>query len=242
MTGLYDLLRDRGLEPAAVGGLSLGTMVSCAIAGSIARADLFRLLVDAELGDEPSREGRIQACAGAVLPVGSDYETFYGGREGIWLAGDFGMHESGAFRMLLLSGYRDALEAAAAHVPPEYFVFTDEPMAPHCPLRAHVAERVAARLATVPLADPDVVLCSALERGVLTTAAEVADVFVRNIVSPVHLDHLTGEMVARGARMGLVLGPTLPQTFEFPFPVGYLDSPESLEQFEALAATVGVRL
>ena len=242
MMGIYDVLIGRGVVPAAIGGLSLGTMASAALAGSLDRGDLLRILYRAEAADEAVPGARQQACTGAVLPVGCDYESFYGGREGYWLAGDFGMHESGAFRMLLLSGYRDALEAEAAKHPKEWFVFSEEIIAPHCPLRQHVADLVAAELKQLTLADPRLRLCSCLERGTLTTAAEVEDVLVRNVVSTVDLDNLSQEMVSHGATMGVVLGPTLPKTFEFPFPITYVDEPAHLDQVCAsMAATTAGR-
>lgn len=243
MIGLHDVLLDRGIEPVAIGGMSLGFMVSCALAGSIDRDDLYRLLADAELGDEADPAARAQGCVGAVVPVDRDFESLYGDHgDDVWVAADFGMHESGAFRMLLLAGYRDALDAVAARVPEGYVLVSDEILAPHCPLRAHVAELLARRLETLTITDPSVRLASCLEQGLLRTSAEVIDALVRNIVAPVHLDYLTGEMVAHGARHGIVLGPTLPKVFEFPFPVDYLDSPESLDRLGALAPTAGASL
>ena len=242
MIGIHDVLRDRGIAPAAIGGLSLGTMVGSALAEALTRPDLYRLLALAENADEPDLTGRAQGCAGAVLPIGEKYESFYGGQEGIWLAGDFGMHESGAFRMLLLAGYRDALEEAASRVPKEYFQFNEEVIAPHCPLRQHVADAVAEYLKEVPVADPTVRLCSCIERGTLSTASEVADMLVRNMVTGVDLDAVSGEMIAAGAKIGLVLGPTLPPVFEFPFPVVYLDAPEDFEKIEPAALAAGIKL
>jgi [acyl-carrier-protein] S-malonyltransferase len=242
MIGIHDVLLGRGFDPVAIGGLSLGTMVGTALAGSLDRAELYRLLLLAEMADAPDETGRAQGCAGAVLPVGSEYESFYGTQEGIWLAGDFGMHESGAFRMLLVAGYRDVLDEVASRVPKEYFLFNEEPIAPHCPLRQHVADQVAEHLKSVTLADPVTRLCSCLERGTLTTASEVADMLVRNIVSTVHLDAITQEMVSNGAKLGVVLGPTLPHTFEFPFPIVYVDAPEHISQIASTALTAGITL
>ncbi|MGA8117310.1 MAG: acyltransferase domain-containing protein [Actinocatenispora sp.] len=242
MVGIHDVLRERGVQPSAIGGLSLGTIVSSCLAGSLGRRDLFDILYAAEQADKAVPGERTQGCAGAVLPVGCEYDSFYGGQDGIWLAGDFGMHESGAFRMLLLSGYLDSLQEAASKQPKEYFVFSEEVIAHHCPLRQHVADLVAEKLKKITLTDPELRLCSCLERRTLTAAAEVEEMLVRNVTNPVYLDHLSQEMISHGAKLGVALGPTLPKTYELPFPVVHVESPKDLDALGSAALAAGITL
>ncbi|MFI5908332.1 hypothetical protein [Dactylosporangium sp. NPDC051541] len=231
MLGIADVLRERGVRPAVVGGISLGAMVAAALAGAVPRRQLIELLARTAEDDVPLDPARPEGCVAAVLPLGQTYEEFYGTRPGIWFGGDFGLHTSGAFRMLLLSGYRDALEELAAGYPPEYFVFSDEDVAVHCALRHRARDEVARRTAAMDFTDPAVPMCSSLEPRELHSAALVRAEFSRNVVEPVHTDHLSDRMRRLGVRLGVVLGPTLPRDgFEFPFPVVYVDAPEHLDQ------------
>ncbi|GAA2643539.1 hypothetical protein GCM10010399_91900 [Dactylosporangium fulvum] len=234
MLGIADVLGERGVRPAIVGGISLGAMVAAALAGAVPRRQVMELLAHTGPDDGPERPDRPEGCAAVVLPLGQTYEDFYGTRPGVWFSGDFGMHTSGAFRMLLLSGYRDALDDLAAGYPAEYFVFSEEEVAVHSPLR-HRARDVVARLAaTMDFTDPRVPMCSSLEPRVLHSAALVRGEFSRNVVEPVRTDHLSGQMRRMGTRLGVVLGPTLPRDgFEFPFPVVYVDAPEHLDHVVA---------
>ncbi|GAA1539883.1 hypothetical protein GCM10009827_069020 [Dactylosporangium maewongense] len=234
MLGIADLLGEHGVHPAMVGGISLGAMVSGALSGAVAREDVIGLLGHTDGDQRPDRDELPEGCVAAVLPLGQTYESFYGTRPGVWFAGDFGMHTSGAFRMLLLSGYRDALDELATGYPPEYFVFSEETVAVHSPLR-HRARDVLARIAAdIEFTVPAVPMCSSLEPRVLHSADQVRSEFSRNVVEPIRADHLTGQMRRLGARLGVILGPTLPRDgFEFPFPVVYVDAPDDIDQVVA---------
>ncbi|MEZ0095637.1 acyltransferase domain-containing protein [Streptacidiphilus sp. EB129] len=229
MLGIADVLAEQGVLPGTVGGLSLGALTAAAVAGALPRREVVRLLCDTDASDVPESPEHPEGCVAAVLPLGQSVEGFYGTRPGVWFSGDFGMHVSGAFRMVLLSGHREALDRLAAEHPPEYFVFSEEPIAVHSPLR-HRARDITARLtAGIEFGDPAVPLCSSLEERTLFTGAEVRSMVARNVVEPVHTDRLAREMRRQGARLGLVLGPTLPRdAFEFPFPVVHIEAPEDV--------------
>ena len=234
MFGIADLLAGHGIHPAMVGGISLGAMVSGALCGAVSRRDVIGLLAHTDGDQRPDRAERPEGCGAAVLPLGQTYESFYGTRPGIWFGGDFGMHTSGAFRMLLLSGYREALDQLASGYPPEYFVFSDETVAVHSPLRYRARDVLARVAADIEFSDPAVPMCSSLEPRVLHSAEQVRSEFSRNVVEPVRADHLTGQMRRLGARLGVILGPTLPRDgFEFPFPVVYVDAPDDISQVVA---------
>jgi [acyl-carrier-protein] S-malonyltransferase len=242
MIGIHDVLVARGVVPTAIGGMSMGAMVGTALVNALSRPDLYRLLAFADEADGPDPDGPAQGCVGAIVPIGTDYESLYGVREGVWVAADFGMHESGAFRMLLLAGYQDALNESTKHLPKEFLVPSEEIIAPHCPLRQKVADKVAEYLKKVDIADPTVRMVSCLGRGTLTTASEIRDMLADNITSGMSLDTVSQEMAVGGTRLGIVLGPTLPPVFEYPFPVAYVDAPEDVDQIRGMALAAGVRL
>ncbi|GAA3245988.1 hypothetical protein ACFO1B_40425 [Dactylosporangium siamense] len=234
MLGITDLLGERGVHPAMVGGISLGAMVAGALSGAVSRQDVIGLLGHTDGDQRPDRAELPEGCVAAVLPLGETYESFYGTRPGIWFGGDFGMHTSGAFRMLLLSGYRDAIDQLATGYPPEYFVFSDETVAVHSPLRYRARDVLARIAADITFTDPVVPMCSSLEPRVLHSADQVRSEFSRNVVEPIRAEYLTGQMRRLGARLGVILGPTLPRDgFEFPFPVVYVDSPDDIDHVVA---------
>lgn len=242
MIGIHDVLVGRGIVPTAIGGMSMGAMVGTTLVNALSRPDLYRLLAFADNADGPDPDGPAQGCVGAVVPIGMDYETLYGVREGVWVAADFGMHESGAFRMLLLAGYKDALEEATGHLPKELLVPSEEIIAPHCPLRKHVADQVGEYLKKIDIADPTVRMVSCLGRGILSTASEIREMLADNITTGMSLDTVSQEMAFGGTRLAVVLGPTLPPVFEYPFPVAYVDAPEHVDQLPGLALAAGVKL
>lgn len=230
MLGIADVLAEHDVRPAMVGGISLGAMVSGALSGAVPRQDVLALLADTDGDQRPDRDEAPEGCVAVVLPLGQTYESFYGTRPGIWFSGDFGVHTSGAFRMLLLSGYRAALDELATGYPPEYFVFSDETVAVHSPLRHRARDVIARAVAGMTFTDPIVPMCSSLEPRVLHSAELVRGEFSRNVVEPIRADHLTGQMRRLGARLGVILGPTLPRDgFEFPFPVVYVDAPDDID-------------
>jgi [acyl-carrier-protein] S-malonyltransferase len=230
MIGIADLLAEMGVQPTALGGMSLGAMVSAGLAGSLSRKDLLTLIAHVERGPSRVEGERRQGIAAVVMPLGGDEDFYYGEkREGVWFGGDFGMHVSGAFRMQLVSGYRDALDQLQSELPEGYLIMSEEAVAAHSPLMKPTQDLIAERVAGIEFADPRLTLCSPLEQGLLTTAAQVREMFVRNAVEPVYTDRLSQEMVHRGAKCIVVLGPTLPRDgFEFPVPVAYVDNPADI--------------
>ncbi|GAA2643545.1 hypothetical protein GCM10010399_91910 [Dactylosporangium fulvum] len=231
MVGIHDVLGEQGIHPGAVGGLSLGSMVSSCLAGVLPRQALFELLMRMDHVGPQDPDGRAEGVAVAFLPVDQEEELLVEPkRDGVWLAGDFGTHPTGTFRILLLSGYREALEQLAAETTVgSVQVQEANTVAVHTPLRAPVRDSIARVTAGVALADPVLPLCSCLEPRTLTTAAEVADMFSRNAVETIRIDAMSGEMRRHKTRLGLVLGPSLPRGWiDFPFPVVHVESPADL--------------
>jgi [acyl-carrier-protein] S-malonyltransferase len=218
--GICDVLADSDVRPGVVGGISLGGLVSCCVAGAVSRRDLFGLLM-AESGvippDLPPQGGAI-----AVIPAGEDPSCYYGDqRPGIYLGGDFGLTADGSARLLMMSGTRAALDELIADCPPgRVSVIDGQPFAVHSPLRQYATDHMVGAVASLRLADPLLPVCSFLEQRTLLTAADVRELFSRNKTTTMRLPAVCQEMKGHGARLALVLGPTLP-TGEvcFPFPV-----------------------
>lgn len=229
--GIHDVLAEKGIRPALVGGLSLGGMVSSCVAGVLSRRELIELLFSSQHLPASPAATRREGVASAFLPLDYDPEFYYGeSREGVYLGSDFGCDATGACRVVLLTGYRDALEKLAAEVPPGSVVVSDDGnIAVHSPLRRAARDLISDRVAAIDFADPVLPLCSCLEERTLKSAGEAREMFVRNVVEPVSTVHLTEEMRRHGTRLGLVIGPSLiKDLLQFPFPVVYVDSPQAL--------------
>ena len=237
--GIHDVLLEKAIRAAIVGGVSLGGLVSATIAGSLTRASLMSFLRGSQPIFAPNDENRPESAAVAFLPPepGSpDDEWFYGDhREGVYLGGDSGLGATKKYRAVLLSGYLDALRRLEAEVPGGRVVVTEEvDIAVHSPLRVHAQEATRQIVQEMEFADPVLPLCCWLEQRTIKTGAEVRELFVRNVVQPVSIVPVYEEMKRNGTRLALIVGPTVfKDTLSFPFPVVHVDRPE------AISAAVG---
>jgi malonyl CoA-acyl carrier protein transacylase len=240
--GIQDVLVEQGLRPRVVGGLSLGGLVSSCVAGAIDRRDLIELLATGEHKAEDDL-GRPQTIAAAYLPLDVDpYE--YADREGIFLSSDFGCDASGRIRIVLLSGFRDALERLAASEPDGMINITEGvDIAVHSPLRERARVQSRPRIDAIRFADPVLTLCSCLEQRTVTTAGDVRDMFTSNVVKPISLVHLNAEMRRHGTQLGIVVGPSpVMNALRYPFPVVFVDSPAGIPQTVAAVFEHGISL
>ncbi|CBG75337.1 MULTISPECIES: malonyl transferase [Streptomyces] len=232
--GVHDVLAERGLSPAVLGGLSLGALTASCLAGSIGRRELFEMLAHARHTPELSAEEPEQGLALALAPAEGDLMAAYRGegRAGVHLSGDLGPTADGAMRILMLSGERKALDTLTAALPPGTVApLPDRPIAVHSPLRGHFRAFMAPYIDAMPFKAPELPLASCLERKTLTTAEDVRDLFDRNATDPISLVDVGDEMKDQGVRLGLVMGGSIPDgILRFPFPVVHVDKPEHIQQ------------
>lgn len=241
---IHDVLAEAGVYPAAVGGVSLGAMVSGCLAGSISRPDLFGLLMRSdEIQDIP--DGPEQGFALAMIPNEIDATSSYGEhRPGVHLAADFGPSSDGSKHVFMFSGHRAALDELVADMPPfTVFVAENMPVAVHSPLRQHVRDHMEPYLAATEFRDPVLPVCSCLEAKTLTTADEVRDLFRRNATSTVSVVHVCSRMRAHDVEFGIVLGTSIPEgLLRFPFPVAYVERPDQIVAALSAIYDLGIEL
>lgn len=243
--GIQDVLIAEGLRPDMVGGLSLGGLVGGCVAGSIGRKELLRLLTRGQHQPGLDEQDRPEGIASAYLPLDFDPDHYFGPeREGVHLSCDFGCDAGGRIRIIMLSGYRDALEKLAAEQPDGVINITEgADVAVHSPLRERLREQTRAKVVPLTFEDPRLPLCSSLEQKTLTTAGEVRDMFVDNVVRPINLVHLNREFERNGARLGLVIGPSpIMNALRYPFPTVFVDSPAAVSQAVEAASEHGLPL
>lgn len=246
--GIQDVLAEKGLRPHMAGGMSLGGMVSACVTGACERQELMGLLIRGELRppqEEPAAGETVRAegIASAYLGADDDPEEVCARHEGVFVACDFGWDAERRLRIVMLSGYRDALEKLSADSGGMITVTEGADVAEHCPLRAPAQAVTRDYIATMPFTDPVLPLCSALEQRTLTGAGEVRDMFTDNVVAPISVVHLVREMEHHGARLGLVVGPSpILSALHYPFPVVFVDTPEAVPKAVAAVFEHGVPL
>ncbi|MFC4147303.1 acyltransferase domain-containing protein [Micromonospora mangrovi] len=242
--GIQDVLTAQGLRPAMVGGLSLGGLVGACVAGAVGRRELMELLARGEHRPERDDADRAEGIASAYLPPDADPEAEVAGRDGVYVSSDFGTDTGGRVRIVMLSGYRDALEKYAAEQPAGMVTVTEgADLAVHSPLREAARQQSRAHLDGVTFADPVLPVCSCLEQRTLRTADEIREMFVDNVVKPISVVHVSREMKRHGAQLALVVGPSpVMNALRYPFPAVFVDSPAALPRAVAAVFEHGVVL
>jgi [acyl-carrier-protein] S-malonyltransferase len=243
--GVHDLLADAGVHPQLLGGASLGGMISSCLAGAVDREELFGLLVRLGEAPGPPEGSPPQGVAVAYVPANADnLDWYYGaGRDGVHLACEIGTTVDGTMRALMLSGYREALERLVAEAPPGQVFVTQYTWAFHSPLQQFLTDHMRPYFETTGFRDPVVPICSPFEPGLLTTADQIRDVFVRNATDRVSLEAVEAEMHRRRVSLAIVPGPSLPAgVLKHPFPVVHVETPEHLSDAMTAIYELGVEL
>ncbi|MEV0425639.1 hypothetical protein [Micromonospora sp. NPDC050495] len=232
-----DLLAESGVSPSVVGGISLGSLIGCCLAGALDRAALFALLDRVRNAPPPAPGAPAEAIATVFFPREFDEALLEGpARPGVHIAADLGQVRGSDLRLLILAGYRAALEELAAEAPGEMVtVLPDHPVAFHSPLQQPLRDFLEPYIAGMPLRDPAIPICTGTSDQALRTAKEVRQLFLDNFTHPVSNGNLMSAMAAEGVRLGLALGPSrFDRVDRAPFPTVRVELPDDLP--EALSA------
>lgn len=228
--GICDLLAEHGLRPGVTTGISLGGMVAACVAGAIDRRDLFIILE--HLRHAPGPAGPAQAAAALFVPAGADQEEYLGLLgEGAYVAVDCGSAAEGGRHTFLLSGYATALYEAADLLPEGAVYFLPEiNVAFHSPLSSHVQDFLEPCIKAIPFRDPEIPVGSCMEAKMLTTAADVREMFLRNQTAMVSLPHMFANLMRQDVEMGVLVGPGNIERFPggLPFPVIHVETSEQI--------------
>lgn len=230
MLGIHEVLAVHNIRPGVLGGVGIGSMVAACLAGALPREELINVLL---AGAGPADTDPAGALALAFLPTGHDPDWYRGAESaGVVSGGSLGPDSSGAYRVVLLTGERHALERLAAEAPRGAIrISAHGRVTVHSPFALDAQARMRQRTAQLPFTDPLLPLCSPVGRGTLRTADEVRDMFCRTVAHPVDLGSMASEMRSHGVRLGLVLGPSLPKNLlTFPFPVVHVESPDGVAE------------
>lgn len=214
IVGMHDVLAGRDIWPHAIGGLSLGGLVSACLAGGVDRQQLFQMLHYQRLIPEVPADSPPQGMVVATLAVSDDIEKYISPvRPGIYLSADYDIVPDQDKRVIVLSGYRAEVAALAAEQPDRIRMLEQYVGAFHTPLVQHVADFMAQHISGMTFHDPKITLCSPHRTGVVRTADEVREFFLTQYLNPVRIRFLLDEVSRFGAESAIVLGPGLPQRF-----------------------------
>lgn len=244
--GIADVLAELGIRPAVVGGLSLGSMVAACLSGAIDRCSFIDLLARTREAPPLPLDVPAQGVAVVTQPWQDDGALDrWSDLAGAYLAVDLGPIGDGNRHMIVLSGYREALEHIRDTAADEIRVHIPEErtIAFHSPLQRQTVEFLKPIVAGIGFEAPRIPLCSCLEPRMLASASDVRDMFLRNPVQSVSVRHLRTGMVHHGTRLGLVLGPSqFDRIARSPFPVVHIEKPDHIAEAVSAIYDLGVDL
>ncbi|MGY2060431.1 hypothetical protein ACW9HQ_36685, partial [Nocardia gipuzkoensis] len=186
--GMHDVLASRDIWPDALGGLSLGGLVSACLAGGVDRRQLFEMLHYQRLIPEVPADSPPQGMAVATLTESDDIEKYVSpARPEIYLAADYDVVPGDDKRVIVLAGYRAEVTALAAEEPSRIRMLGEYVGGFHTPLVRHVADFMAPHVAGMTFHDPKTILCSPHQAGIIRTADEVREYFLSQYLNPVRI-------------------------------------------------------
>jgi [acyl-carrier-protein] S-malonyltransferase len=226
---VHDVLAESGVKPDAVLALSLGITSASSMIGSIAREQMFRMLWHRRNIPDLPPTAPAQGVALCVVQPDQDPSWFYVGRDGVYLAVDFGETTDDS-RWVVLTGYKAALQELAAQEPDAVMMMERGTAAVHSPLRRHASDFVREHVATMDVRDPRVPLAACLGRQVLTSADEVRDAIWRNLVVTASIPDGLSAVLGLGVKILVIPGPSMADDMiNFRVPVVRVRRPDDVE-------------
>jgi [acyl-carrier-protein] S-malonyltransferase len=200
------LLAERGLTPAMVGGHSLGEYTALVVAGALPFGDavsVVRRRGEFMQDAVPVGTGAMAAILGVELPVVEEICRDAAQDEVLDVAN---INSPG---QIVVAGHRAAIERAVALASGrggKRSVLLPVSAPFHCRLMAPAAERLAAVLAGVRVADPRQPVVRNVDAQLTTQAADVRPFLVRQVTAPVRWMDCVARMAHEGCRTFLEVG------------------------------------
>jgi [acyl-carrier-protein] S-malonyltransferase len=198
---------ERGVRAALVAGHSLGEYSALVVAGALRLADAVRVV---------RKRGEFMQVA---VPVGTGAMAAIMGMpldavEGVCRDAARGevveIANVNSAQQIVVAGHKPAVERAVALAgerggKKSVLLPVSAPF--HCSLMKPAADRLAAELAAVKVADPRVPLVRNVDAGVTRTAADVTPFLLRQVASPVRWTDCVQRLAAEGATAFVEVGP-----------------------------------
>jgi [acyl-carrier-protein] S-malonyltransferase len=198
---------ERGLRPALVAGHSLGEYAALVVAGALRLEDAVRIVRKrGEFMQQavPVGTGAMAAVMGLAIDAVEalcrdaargevvDVANVNSAAQ-IVIAG----HKTAVERAVALAGERGGKKSVLLPVSAPF----------HCALMKPAAERLAAELARVPIADPTIPLVRNVDAGVTRAARDVVPFLLSQVASPVRWTECVQRLAAEGATAFVEVGP-----------------------------------
>ncbi|WP_103347774.1 hypothetical protein [Amycolatopsis sp. CA-128772] len=214
--GICDVLAERGVRPAAIGGSSLGFMIGACLAGALGREELFDLL---RFSSTLPRTVAGEPAQGFATVVATDDELVgYSAWPDVFLAAELGRFAGGSAGVYMLSGYLDALHDLARSQPEGKVTVVEVLGGAHNPRQQFMLELRKPYLDGMKFADPAVPLFSGLSPRVITTADQVYTDFLLNSTQFTSSSGVYAALAAQGTTLAVGPGVAGPLSkFGFPF-------------------------
>jgi [acyl-carrier-protein] S-malonyltransferase len=173
-------LRERGVEPVAVAGHSLGEYSAAYAADCLELEDAIRLVAERDRLMNAASEANPGVMLAVLLADPEEVAAAAAAVSGVVVAANFNTP-----RQTVLSGVPEAVEAAAGRVRRGKKIPLKVKGAFHSELMRPAAEEMRELLENAPIGDPAVPIISGIDGRVLESAEEVRSALQEQMLSPV---------------------------------------------------------
>jgi [acyl-carrier-protein] S-malonyltransferase len=198
---------ERGLQPALVAGHSLGEYAALVVAGALRLHDAVRVVRKrGEFMQQavPVGTGAMAAVMGLPLDAVETLCRDAARGEVVEVA------NVNSAAQIVIAGHKPAVERAVALAgerggKKSVLLPVSAPF--HCALMKPAAERLAAELAQIPVADPTIPVVRNVDAGVTRAARDVVPFLLSQVASPVRWTECVERLAAEGATAFVEAGP-----------------------------------
>ena len=204
---LFAALQRDGVKPDYVAGHSLGEYSALVASGSLAFEDAIRAV---RKRGQFMQEAVVPGAGAMAAVLGLDKQSVYAVCEETARHGIVEVANLNSPGQVVIAGQTEAVDHAielAKQRGAKRAVRLQVSAPFHCSLMKPAAQRLAAVLHAIPIADPTVPLVNNADAELLTTREQVADSLVRQVTSPVRWEDSVRRLVKEGVNFFLELGP-----------------------------------